>query len=48
MFFVCNPKIESSPHAASISIESEEMNIYCESEFLTIEGITPYIDERWD
>ncbi|MDU1106651.1 MAG: ATP phosphoribosyltransferase regulatory subunit, partial [Enterobacter sp.] len=26
----------------------EKLNFHCQSRFLTIEGITPYLDERWD
>lgn len=46
--FTCSPEINSSVGMASINIKNGDFNISCESEFLTIEGITPYIDERWD
>lgn len=46
--FACSPEINSSVGMASINIKNGDFNISCESEFLTIEGITPYIDERWD
>ena len=46
--FRCNPEINSSTGKSSINIDSDELSIFCESEFLTIESISPYIDIRWD
>lgn len=46
--FTCSPEINSCIGVSSINISNDDFNISCESEFLTIEGITPYIDERWD
>lgn len=46
--FRCNPEIISSLGKSSINIDSDEMSIFCESEFLKIESISPYIDIRWD
>lgn len=46
--FCCVPKINSSPGSASISIEEQDASIFCESECVSVEGVTPYIDIRWD
>lgn len=46
--FICNPDIHSSQGKSTISIKSEMGSIFCESEFLTIENISPYNDIRWD
>ncbi|AZL75663.1 Imm50 family immunity protein [Pseudomonas oryziphila] len=46
--FCCAPKINSSPGSASISIEEQDASIFCESEYVSVEGVTPYIDIRWD
>ncbi|MBP2195841.1 Imm50 family immunity protein [Pantoea cypripedii] len=46
--FICSPKIDSTVGNAVIRIENENFNFFCEAEFLDIEGITPYNDERWD
>ena len=40
-------KFNSSTGKSSINIDSDEFSIFCESEFVTIESITPYIDIRW-
>jgi len=45
--FRCDPEINSSTGKSSINIDSDEFSIFCESEFVTIESITPYIDIRW-
>ncbi|WP_374046923.1 Imm50 family immunity protein [Pseudomonas sichuanensis] len=46
--FCCTPKINSSPGSASISIEELDASICCESEYVSVEGVTPYIDIRWN
>ncbi|HFK5736863.1 TPA: Imm50 family immunity protein [Enterobacter sichuanensis] len=46
--FVCSPVIISTENYSKISITDEKLNLHCQSKFLTIEGITPYLDERWD
>ncbi|MFB6324857.1 Imm50 family immunity protein [Pantoea deleyi] len=46
--FICNPAIHSSQGKSTISIESEVGSVFCESEFLIIENISPYTDIRWD
>lgn len=46
--FVCSPVIISTENYSKISITDEKLNFHCQSNFLTIEGITPYLDERWD
>ncbi|MCE1975604.1 immunity 50 family protein [Enterobacter roggenkampii] len=46
--FVCSPEIISTENYSKISITDEKLNFHCQSNFLTIEGITPYLDERWD
>lgn len=46
--FVCSPVIISTENYSKISITDEKLNFHCQSKFLTIEGITPYLDERWD
>lgn len=43
----CSPEIKSSLGRASRSIEAEEGEIYCESEFLSVGNITSYDDIRW-
>lgn len=48
MGFVCSPVIISTGNYSEISIKDEKLNFHCQSNFLTIEGITPYLDERWD
>lgn len=46
--FNCSPVIKSSTGVASISIASEGGQIFCESEFVSIEDITPRDDIRWE
>ncbi|WP_286089031.1 Imm50 family immunity protein [Pseudomonas sp. MWU13-3659] len=46
--FCCVPIINSSPGSASISIEAPDASIFCESEYVSVDGVTPYIDIRWD
>lgn len=45
--FSCCPEIRSSAGVASINIVSEGGAIFCESEFVSIEDITPRDDIRW-
>ncbi|WP_210449909.1 Imm50 family immunity protein [Pantoea ananatis] len=46
--FSCSPEINSFENYSEIKIKNNELDFYCKSKFLTIESITPYIDERWD
>lgn len=46
--FICSPEIISTGDYSEISIKDEKLNFHCQSKFLTIEGVTPYLDERWD
>jgi len=46
--FICTPDLVTQKDKSSISIFNDDLIINCEAKFLTIEGITPYIDERWD
>ncbi|WP_144815950.1 MULTISPECIES: Imm50 family immunity protein [Enterobacteriaceae] len=46
--FICSPEISSSESHSEIKICSNQLYINCKSKFLTIESITPYLDERWD
>ncbi|QGU89712.1 hypothetical protein GN242_13065 [Erwinia sorbitola] len=46
--FFCSPIINSLKDYSEIRIKNNELDLYCKSKFLTIEGVTPYIDERWD
>jgi len=46
--FSCSPEIISLKDCSEIKIEHESLSLYCKSKFLTIDAITPYIDERWD
>lgn len=46
--FFCSPEINSFENLSEIKIKNNELDFYCKSKFLTIESITPYIDERWD
>lgn len=46
--FFCSPIINSYGDYSEITIKHNELDFYCRSKFLTIESITPYIDERWD
>lgn len=46
--FFCSPEIISGESYSEIKICNEKLNLYCKSKFLTIESITPYLDERWD
>ncbi|AYA39742.1 hypothetical protein HZS38_03615 [Xenorhabdus nematophila] len=46
--FICSPKINSTHHDSSIEIINKDFYLLCNADFLTIDGITPYIDERWD
>lgn len=45
--FFCSPTITSLPTYSEINIEHDDLRLYCKSKFLTVEGITPYLDERW-
>lgn len=46
--FVCSPEIISEENYSEIKICNGQLNLYCKAKFLTIESITPYLDERWD
>lgn len=46
--FFCNPEIKTFEGKSIVHIVNEGLILHCESRFLTIEGFTPYIDERWD
>ena len=46
--FFCSPTVISLPEYSEIKIKHNNLNLYCRSKFLTIEGVTPYQDERWD
>jgi len=46
--FICSPEISSSENHSEIKICSNQLYINCKSKFLTIESITPYLDERWE
>ncbi|WP_338803683.1 Imm50 family immunity protein [Xenorhabdus griffiniae] len=46
--FICSPQISSTDSSTSIEIINEDFYLLCNADFLTIDGITPYIDERWD
>ena len=46
--FICSLDVITSKEKSSINIVNNDFHLQCESRFLTIEGITPYIDERWD
>lgn len=46
--FICSPDIVTGKEKSSIKIINNDFHLQCESKFLTIESITPYIDERWD
>lgn len=46
--FFCSPIINSLNDYSEITIKNSDLDFYCRSRFLTIESITPYIDERWD
>lgn len=46
--FFCSPIINSFKEYSEITIKHGDLDIYCRARFLTIEGITPYMDERWD
>lgn len=46
--FVCSPEISSGESYSEIKICNNQLNINCTSRFLTIESITPYLDERWE
>lgn len=46
--FFCSPIINSLSDYSEITIKNSDLDFYCRSRFLTIESITPYIDERWD
>lgn len=46
--FFCSPQISSSIECSEIRIKHGDFHLYCKAKFLSIESITPYIDERWD
>jgi len=46
--FICSPMIKSSNNYSEIKIQHDSLELYCKAKFLTIEGIYPYVDERWD
>ncbi|MFO6296775.1 Imm50 family immunity protein [Rahnella selenatireducens] len=46
--FFCSPTIVSLKDYSEIKIKCDDLNLHCKSKFLTIEEITPYLDERWD
>ncbi|WP_129543896.1 MULTISPECIES: Imm50 family immunity protein [Serratia] len=46
--FFCTPIISSLKEFSEITIKHHDLDFYCKAKFLTIESITPYIDERWD
>jgi hypothetical protein len=46
--FICTPEIRSFPEKTILRIENDDLKLNCEARFLTIEGFTPGVDERWD
>lgn len=46
--FLCSPIINSLKEFSEITIKHHGFYFYCKARFLTIESITPYVDERWD
>jgi hypothetical protein len=45
--FFCSPVINSLSEYSEIKIEHKNLTLYCRAKFLTINSISPYIDERW-
>ncbi|ETS33642.1 hypothetical protein BB987_14850 [Photorhabdus temperata] len=45
--FECSPIIESIEGKTSLIIINNDFYLHCISEFLTIDDITPYLDQRW-
>lgn len=46
--FICSPDVAIHPQKAVLSISGDGFKLHCEAKSLTIDGFTPYIDERWD
>jgi len=45
---ISNPTITTSKEKSTLELKNKEFILKVESKFLTLEGITPYEDERWD
>lgn len=46
--FICSPDVSIYPQKAVLSISGDGFKLHCEAKSLTIDGFTPYFDERWD
>lgn len=46
--FFCSPTFFSVTGRSVIEFKSEDFYLYCDAEFISIDGVSPYIDERWD
>jgi hypothetical protein len=45
--FLCTPEVRYISEKTVLCLGSDDLNLKCEANFLTIDGFTPYIDERW-
>ncbi|WP_436876414.1 Imm50 family immunity protein [Siccibacter turicensis] len=45
--FECTPIIVSNKEKTLLTIENENFYLYCESDFMTIKDISPFLDCRW-
>ncbi|WP_192903296.1 Imm50 family immunity protein [Photorhabdus khanii] len=43
----CSPIIESEKEKIILSIKNNEFSIYCVANFMVIDDIIPYLDQRW-
>ena len=48
VMFTSTPTIEIKKEYSTIDINNPKLHLYCKSNYLTINEIKPYIDERWD
>ncbi len=47
MGFECTPIIKSTREETTLAIENKDFYLHCVAGFMTIDDITPYLDQRW-
>ncbi|WP_323840658.1 Imm50 family immunity protein [Photorhabdus africana] len=45
--FECTPIIKSTREETTLTIENKDFYLHCVAGFMTIDDITPYLDQRW-
>ncbi|MFG6653496.1 Imm50 family immunity protein [Scandinavium sp. M-37] len=45
--FECNPIVRLDRGVTYFSIENNEFNLFCAANYMFIDDVTPYLDNRW-